>query len=152
YLEAIRDIERRIQVAEERSNQEVPTFERPAGIPVSFDEYAKLMFDLQVLAYQTDLTRVVTFMMGHEGPYGSRAYPEIGISDLHHALSHHQNDADAIDKLFKINLYHMQLFAYLLDKLRTTPDGDGSLLDHSMLLYGSSLGNGNTHEHMNLPI
>jgi hypothetical protein len=90
--------------------------------------------------------------MGREGPYGSRAYPEIGISDLHHTLSHHQNDAAAIEKLFRINVYHMKLFAYFLDRMRSTPDGDGSLLDHSIILYGSSLSNGNTHEHDNLPL
>ena len=92
------------------------------------------MIDLQVLAYQADLTRVITFAMGHEGPYGSRAYPEIGISELHHTLSHHQNNPVAIEKLFRINVYHMKLFAYFLERLRSTPDGDGSLLDHSIML------------------
>ena len=152
YLDAIRDVERRIQIAEDQANREVPTFERPAGVPASFEEYAKLMIDLQVLAYQADLTRVITFAMGREGPYGSRAYPEIGISDLHHTLSHHQNNPVAIEKLSRINVYHMKLFAYFLERLRSTPDGDGSLLDHSIILGGSGLSNGNSHEHDNLPL
>jgi hypothetical protein len=152
YFDAVRDVERRIQIAETQANSEVPTFERPAGVPASFEEYAKLMIDLQVLAYQTDLTRIITFAIGREGPYGGRAYPELGISELHHTLSHHQDDAAAIDKLFEINLYHSKLFAYFLEKLRSTPDGDGSLLDHTILLYGSGLSNGNIHQHDNLPI
>jgi hypothetical protein len=152
YLEAIRDTERRIQISEEQANREVPTFDKPLGAPASFEEYAKLMIDLQVIAYQTDLTRVITFMMAREGPKGSRAYPEIGISDLHHTLSHHQNNADTIEKLFKLNVYHMKMFAYFLEKLRSTPDGDGSLLDHTILLYGSGLSNGNIHNHDNLPL
>ena len=110
------------------------------------------MIDLEVLAYQTDLTRVITFMMGREGPDGTRAYPELGIADQHHTLSHHQGDVDKVDKLFQINLYHMKIFAYFLERLRATPDGDGSLLDHSILLYGSGLSNGNIHQHVNLPI
>ncbi len=152
YLDAVRDIERRIQIAEEQSNREVPAFERPEGVPVALEEYVKLMFDLQVLAYQTDLTRVITFAMGREGPFGSRAYPELGISDLHHTLSHHQNIPAAVEKLSRINVYHAKLFAYFLEKLRSTPDGDGSLLDHTMLLYGSALSNGNVHQHNNLPL
>ena len=152
YLDAIRDVERHIQIAEEQANREVPTFERPAGVSASFEEYAKLMIDLQVLAYQADLTRVISFVMGREGPYGGRGYPEIGIPDIHHTLSHHQNNPVAIEKLFRINVYHMKLFAYFLERLQSTPDGDGSLLDHSIMLYGSSLSNGNTHEHDNLPL
>jgi len=149
YLDAVRDVERRIQIAEGQSNREVPDLNRPAGIPASFEEYAKLMFDLQILAYQTDLTRVSTFMIDHE--QASRAYPEIGIPDVHHTLSHHQNNAAAIEKLFRINLYHVKLFAYFLDRLRSTRDGDGNLLDHSVLLYGGGLSNGNTHDHFDLP-
>ena len=152
YLDAIRDVERRIHIAEEQANREVPTFDRPAGVPASFEDYAKLMIDLQVLAYQTDLTRVITFAMAREGAYGGRPYPEIGIADNHHALSHHQNSPVIVDKLFQINLYHMKMFAYYLEKLRSTPDGNGNLLDHSILLYGSGLSNGNTHLHADLPI
>ena len=123
-------------MAEEQASREVPTLERPAGgFPASFEEYAKLMFDLQVLAYQTDLTRVITFMMAHER--SSRTYREIGIPDAHHPLSHHRDDPGQIAKLVKINTYHVKLFAYYLEKLRSTPDGDGTLLDHSMILYGS---------------
>jgi len=128
----------------------VPSVERPAGTPANFEEYAKLMMDLQVLAYQTDLTRVITFAMEHEG--GGRAYPEIGIPDQHHTLSHHQNSPVAIDKLLQIHRYHTKLFAYYLEKLQSTPDGDGNLLDNTILLYGSALSDGNSHLHENLPL
>jgi len=149
YFDAIRDVERRIQIAEEQSNREVPKVDRPLGVPASFEDYAKLMFDLQVLAYQTDLTRVITFAIEQEG--AGRAYPEIGIPELHHNLSHHLNQADPIEKLFRINLFHVKLFSYYLAKLRSTPDGDGNLLDHMVLLYGTGLSDGNTHLHDNLP-
>jgi hypothetical protein len=152
YLQAIRDIERRIQIAEEQANREVPQFDRPIGTPPSFEDYAHLMMDLQVLAYQTDLTRVITLAIAREGPYGSRAYPEIGISDNHHTLSHHQNNSDAIAKLAQINTFHTKLFADYLEKLQSTPDGDGTLLDHMVLLYGSGLSDGNIHQHYNLPL
>ncbi|MSO46167.1 MAG: DUF1552 domain-containing protein [Acidobacteria bacterium] len=152
YLDAVRDVERRVTMAEQQSEREVPTLERPVGIPASYEDHAKLMFDLQVLAFQSDLTRVTTFMMGREGTYGSRPYPEIGIVDMHHTLSHHQNDADKIAKLVQINRYHMTMFAYFLEKLRSTPDGDGNLLDHSALMYGSGLSNGNLHLRTSLPI
>jgi hypothetical protein len=150
YLEAVRDLERRIQLAEEQSGRELPSVERPAGVPATFAEHAKLMFDLQVLAYQTDLTRVITFMMGRE--FTGRTYREIGIPDEHHRLSHHQNKSDKIDKVFQINVYHAKMFAYFLEKLRSTPDGDGSLLDSLVVLYGSSLSDGNQHLHNDLPI
>lgn len=150
YVDAIRDVERRIQRAEEQASKELPTLDRPAGIPSSFEEHAKLMFDLQVLAYQCDLTRVITFMLSRENSY--RAYPEIGIADGHHPLSHHQNDASKVAKVTKINTYHAKTFAYFVEKLSATPDGDGSLLDHSMIVYGSSLSNGNLHLHVNLPL
>jgi hypothetical protein len=150
YLSAIRDVERRIQKAEEQSGRQLPVVERPAGIPSTFEEHARLMFDLQVLAYQTDLTRVITFMMGRE--VSSRAYPEIGVPDPHHPLSHHQQDTGKIEKLIKINVFHMQMFAYYLEKLRNTPDGDGSLLDSVMIVYGSGMSDGNSHSHLNLPI
>jgi hypothetical protein len=152
YLQAIRDVERRIQIAEEQANREVPQFDRPIGTPSSFEDYAKLMMDLQVLAYQTDLTRIITMAVAREGPYGSRAYPDIGIADNHHTLSHHQNNATAIEKLAQINAFHTKLFAYYLEKLQSTPDGDGTLLDHIVLLYGSGLADGNVHQHDNLPL
>ena len=150
YLDAIRDVERRIQTAEEQSSRELPTLERPAGVPATFTEHAKLMFDLQVLAYQCDLTRVITFMLGRE--FGGRTYREIGIPDGHHSLTHHQYKQDKIDKVIQINIYHAKHFAYFLEKLRSTPDGDGSLLDHMVILYGGSLSDGNSHLHDNLPI
>jgi hypothetical protein len=150
YFDAIRDVERRIQKSEEQSAMELPALERPAGVPGRFDEHARLMYDLQVLAYQTDLTRVVTFMTGRE--FGGRTYNEIGIPDGHHTLTHHQYRQDKIDKVVRINIYQMEHFAYFLDRLRSTPDGDGSLLDHTLILYGSSLSDGNLHWHSNLPI
>tara|TARA_B100001123_G_scaffold448970_1_gene612323 strand:- start:4011 stop:5345 length:1335 start_codon:yes stop_codon:yes gene_type:complete len=150
YLESVRDVERRIQKAEEQSGREMPLFQQPAGIPQAFDEHAKLMFDLLALAYQTDLTRVSTFMLGRE--VSSRPYPEIGISDSHHPLSHHENDARKIDDLGKLNRFHVEQFAYLADKLAGISDGDGSLLDHSMLVYGAGISDSNTHFHDNLPI
>ena len=150
YLEAVRDIERRIQRAEAQVDQPLPDIAAPLGIPTSFDEHAKLMFDLQVLAYQTDLTRVVSFMLSRE--YSGRTYPEIGVPEAHHPTSHHQNDPDKLARLARINTYHVSLLAYYLDKLRATPDGDGSLLDHVMVLYGAGLSDGNRHSSENLPI
>ncbi len=150
YLDAIRDVERRIQKAEEQSARELPVVARPAGVPDSFEQHAKLMFDMWALAFQADLTRVTTFMMGHE--VSSRAYPEIGVPDAHHPISHHQGDAEKIVKCAKVNLFHMQMFAYFLDRLRQTPDGDGSLLDTSIILYGSGMSDGNLHAHLDLPI
>ena len=150
YLEAVRDIERRIQKAEAQIDQPLPEIEQPAGIPASYEEHAKLMFDLQVLAYQADLTRVITFMMARE--YSGRTYPEIGVPDAHHPISHHQKDANKIAKLAKINTFHTSLFAHYVEKLRSTPDGDGSLLDHVMILYGGGLSDGNRHLTENLPI
>ena len=150
YLDAIRDVERRIQMAEEQSSRELPTLERPPGVPSTFIEHAKLMFDLQVLAYQTDMTRVITFMVGRE--FGGRTYREIGIPEGHHSLTHHQYKQEKIDKVIRINIYHAQALAYFLERLQSTPDGDGSLLDHMVLLYGGSLSDGNLHWHDNLPI
>jgi hypothetical protein len=149
YLDAIRDIERRIQLAEEQK-MELPVMERPLGVPDSFDEHCKLMMDLEVIAFQADLTRVVTFMMAREG--SNRSYRSIGVADGHHSVTHHQNDKEKIEKVVKINTHHVQMFAYLLDKLRSTPDGDGNLLDHSMIVYGSSIADGNMHTHVDLPI
>jgi uncharacterized protein DUF1552 len=150
YLDATRDVERRIQVAEERTDRELPSLQPPTDVPGTYEERAKIMFDLQVLAYQCDLTRVITFMMAREGSY--RYYPEIGVHDGHHPLTHHRGDREKIAKVIKINIFHTKLFAYYLEKLRSTPDGDGSLLDHSVILYGSGLGDGNTHSFENLPI
>ena len=150
YFDAVRDIERRIQRAEEQSDREIPLFEQPAGIPDTFEAHSRLMFDLLALAYQTDLTRVGTFMLSRE--VSGRAYPEIGVPDSHHGCSHHQNDPAKLEKLAKINTFHMQQFAYFLDKLQSTPDGDGTLLDHSVLIYGSGISDGNIHFHMDLPI
>jgi hypothetical protein len=150
YLDAIRDVERRIQLGEEQASRKLPVVERPVGIPATFEEHAKLMYDLQVLAYQCDLTRVTTFMMGHETT--DRTYNEIGVPDSHHPLTHHGGDAEKIAKVIKINIHHAKMLAYFLEKLRSTADGDGSLLDHSIVVYGSGLSDGNIHSHKNLPI
>jgi hypothetical protein len=150
YLDAIRDVERRIQMAEQQGNRNIPNMEGPVGNPATYDEHARLMFDLQTLAYQCDLTRVGTLMRGRE--QSLRTYPEIGIADPHHPMTHHAGDPEKIAKVIKINIYHATNFAYYLDKLASTPDGDGSLLDHSIILYGSSLSDGNLHLHNNLPL
>lgn len=150
YLEAVRDTERRIQKAEEQVGQELPMIDQPVGIPASFEEHAKLMFDLQVLAYQADLTRVITFMMGRE--YSGRTYPEIGVPDPHHPVSHHKGDPAQLEKLVKISTYHAKLFSYYVERLQSTRDGDGSLLDHTMILYGTSISDSNAHSTENLPI
>jgi hypothetical protein len=150
YLDAVRDVEHRIQTVEAQSGRKLPKVERPAGIPDSFTEHARMMFDLQVLALQTDLTRVVTFMMGRE--FGGRTYQEIGIPEGYHALTHHQYNAEKIAKVIQIQIYHAKHLAYYVDKLRSTPDGDGSLLDHMVILYGGGLSDGNTHLHDNLPV
>ena len=150
YLDAVRDVERRIQMAEAQSGREMPVVEQPPGIPNDFAAHAKLMFDLLALAYQTDLTRVATFMIGRE--VSSRPYPEIGISDSHHPLSHHENDPVKIDDLGQVNRYHVEQFAHLVDRLASTPDGDGSLLDQSLLVYGAGISDSNTHFHDNLPM
>jgi hypothetical protein len=150
YLDAVRGIEQRIQLAEEQSSRELPVIDRPVGIPPTFEEHVKLMFDLQVLAFQTDLTRVITFMMAREK--STRAYREIGVSEPHHPLSHHKNDPKMLDGLATIQTYHVKMFGYFLEKLQATSDGNGSLLDHTMVLYGSSLSDSNQHLHDNLPI
>jgi len=150
YLEAVRDVERRIQKAEEQKDVELPSIERPMGVPASFEDHAKLMFDLQVLAFQADLTRVITFMLGRE--YSGRTYPQIGVPDAHHPISHHRGDPTNIAKLARINHHHASLFAYYVERLRSTQDGDGSLLDNMMVLYGTSLSDSNAHSTENLPI
>lgn len=150
YLDSIRDIERRIQIAEQQPDRELPSVERPVGIPSTFTAHCKLMMDLQVLAYQTDMTRVITFMMGRE--QNTRVYNELGIQDSYHPLSHHQNNPVKVAQVLQIDILHSQMFAYFLEKMRSTPDGDGSLLDHSIIVYGSSLSDGNLHVHNDLPI
>lgn len=149
-LYAIREIEKRIESAEKDNRKVRPGIEKPAGIPVAFSEYVKLMFDLQALALETDLTRVTTLMIGREG--SMRVYSEIGIPDPHHPLTHHRNNADWIEKVARINYFHTELFAYFLKKLKSATDGDGTLLDHSMIVYGSGLSDGNRHTHENLPV
>lgn len=148
YLDAVRDIERRIQRAEQQTTRELPAFDQPAGVPATFAEHARLMFDLQVLAYQSDLTRVITFMVGRE--FSSRTYPEIGAPGGHHPLSHEHSQSSQ-DQLLRINVHHVEQFAYYLDRLRDTPDGDGSLLDQVLLYYGAGMAEGD-HQPWNLPL
>ncbi len=150
YVDAVRDVERRIQLAEAQGAPELPEMGGPIGIPVAFSEYYKLMADLQVLAWQTDMTRVCTFQIGHE--MSGRAYPEVGFGDSHHSLTHHQGDQEKIAKTAQINTFHTKMLAYFLEKLRSTPDGDGSLLDHAMILYGAALSDGNLHLYTDLPL
>jgi Protein of unknown function (DUF1552) len=150
YMEAVRDLERRMQLAEKQDNDELPQIAGPAGIPQVFSEYYKLMTDLMVVAWQTDMTRVCTFQVGHE--MSGRAYPEVGFGDAHHSVTHHQGDPEKIEKTTQINIFHTKMLAYYLDRLRATPDGDGSLLDHAMILYGSALSDGNLHLYTNLPL
>jgi len=151
YMDAIRSVERRIQMAEKQSTVELPPFQKPIGVPDLFSDYAKLMFDLQVLAFQSDITRVSTFMVGHE--MSGRAYPELGFSDTHHSLTHHQGDQQKIAKVAVVNVFHTKLFAYFLDKMQSTSEGtDGSLLDHTLMLYGSALSDGNNHLYTDLPV
>jgi Protein of unknown function (DUF1552) len=151
YLDSIREVERRIQTAETGAGgDQLPDLDRPVGVPASYADHAKLMFDLQALALQGDVTRVITFQLARET--STRTYPEIGVSDPHHPLTHHGNDPEKIARMAKINAFHVSLFAYYIEKLRSTPDGDGTLLDHSVVLYGSGMGNPNVHDHVNLPI
>ena len=150
YLEAVRDIERRIQRAEEQSGRELPEVDQPAGVPATYEEHAKLMFDLMLLAYQTDLTRVSTYMMARE--ISGRTYPEIGVPDSHHPTSHHRNDPTLYEKIAKVNEFHLSLFNYFLEKARATPDGDGNLLDHMMLMYGAGMSDSNAHDNKGLPV
>ncbi|WP_406697086.1 DUF1552 domain-containing protein [Singulisphaera sp. Ch08] len=151
YLESVREVERRIQKAEaDTADNRLPDLDRPVGVPAAYADHARLMFDLQVLALQGDVTRVITFQLARET--STRTYPEIGVSDPHHPLTHHGNDPDKIAKVAKINQFHVSLFAEFLEKLKATPEGNGSLLDHSLYLYGSGMGNPNVHDHTNLPI
>jgi hypothetical protein len=150
YLTGVRELEQRIQLAEKDQRQFRPNIEKPSGVPVTFGDYLKLMFDLQVLAFQADLTRVTTLLYGREASV--RTYGEIGVTEPHHPLSHHRNLPENVEKITKINIYHTTLFAYFLEKLRTTKDGDGSLLDHSVIVYGSAIADGNSHSHHDLPL
>ena len=149
YLTSLRDVERRIQKTEEQSTKEIPDVARPSGIPESFDEHAHLLYDLQLLAYQADITRVTTFMYGRE--QSPRPYPQIGVPEPHHPVTHHQNDPVKMEKCAAIQRYHLKLFTDYLEKLRNTPDGDGSLLDHAMILYGAAISNSDRHTHGPLP-
>jgi len=151
YLDTLREVERRIQRAEQQDGDALPAvLTRPVGVPSDWEEHAKLMFDLQVLALQADITRVITFQLARE--VSTRTYPQIGVAEPHHATSHHQNSPEKLAKLAKINAYHVSLFGYLLEKLKATKDGDGTLLDHSLYVLGSGLGNPDVHDHSNLPI
>jgi len=144
YLDTVREVERRIQKAEaETKDAALPDLDRPVGVPAAYADHAKLMFDLQVLALQADVTRVITFQLARET--SNRTYPEIGVPDPHHPLTHHGNDPEKIARMQKINAFHVSLFAYFVEKLKATPEGDGSLLDHTLYLYGSGMGNPNVH-------
>jgi len=151
YLDTVREVERRIQRSEAAARENpLPDLARPAGVPASYADHARLMFDLQVLAFQGDVTRVVTFQLARET--SNRTYPEVGVPDPHHPLSHHGNDPAKVEKIARINRFHVSLFAEFLAKLRATREGDGTLLDHSLLLYGSGMGNPNVHDHDDLPV
>lgn len=149
YTDAVRDVERRIQMAEKQTNIELPALDQPLGAPPVFEDHLALMMDLKVLALQSDLTRVISFMISKE--QSPRPYPQIGVPEAHHPLSHHNNIPELIEKMSKINTYHAKLFSQYLAKLKATPDGDGSLLDHMIILYGAGLSNSNGHSGENLP-
>jgi hypothetical protein len=150
YLDSVRDIERRIQMAEAQNSRELPVIDQPVGVPDDYAQHAKLMMDLLALAFQTDMTRLSTFMLAKE--VSAHAYPEIGVSDSHHPLSHHQNEPAKLERLHKINEYHFQQFAYLVKKLAAMKEGDGTMLDHTLFMYGTGISDSNTHFHDDLPI
>jgi len=151
YLDSVRQVEREIERAEQAVDEnKTPDLDRPVGVPAAFADHAKLMFDLQILAFQADITRVITFQLTRE--QSNRTYPEIGVPDPHHPTSHHGNDPYKVAQIAKINTYHVSLFSEFLQKMKATPDGNGSLLDHSIYLYGSGMGNPSLHDHENLPI
>ena len=150
YLDAVRDVEQRIQIAEQQSDQELPVVDHPAGIPATWEDHLNLMFDLQVLAFRCDLTRVITLMVGHE--HSGMTYPQIGVPDAHHPISHHQQEPEKVAKVAKINAYHVQMFAKLLEKLRSTADGDGTLLDHVTMMYGAGMADSNSHSPIDIPM
>jgi len=151
YLDTVREIERQIQRAEAAGTEEISTdMERPVGVPAEFGDHATLMYDLQVLALQADITRVISFQFTRE--LTNRTYPQIGVPEPHHPTSHHGNDPVKVEKIAQIGQYHVEFFARFLEKLEATPDGDGSLLDNTIYLYGSGMGNPSLHDHLNLPI
>jgi hypothetical protein len=150
YTESVRDVERRIQRAEQQGEVQLPTIEQPQGVPPIFEDHLALMLDLQLLAFQSDLTRVISFMIGKE--QSARPYPQIGVPEAHHPLSHHENRPELVAHMSKINRYHIELFSRYLTKLRATPDGEGSLLDHMTILYGSGISNSQRHSGDNLPL
>jgi hypothetical protein len=150
YLDAVREIERRIHVAEKQSHASLELPNRPVGAPEAYDDHAKLMFDLAAVAFQADVTRVFTLLLGREQT--NRPYPFIGVAEAHHAISHHQNDPVKLAKCATINRYHIGLLARFVERLQATPDGDGTLLDHSMILQGSGLSNSDQHSHIDLPL
>jgi hypothetical protein len=150
YLDAIRDVEQRIQIAEQQSDQELPLVDHPAGIPAGWEDHVNLMFDLQVLAFRCDLTRVITLMVGHE--HSGMTYPQIGVPDAHHPISHHQQEPEKVAKVAKINAYHVQMFARFLAKLQATADGDGTLLDHLTVMYGAGMADSNSHSPIDIPM
>jgi hypothetical protein len=150
YFDAIRGVEQRIQIAEAQRDLELPLVDHPAGIPASWEDHMNLMLDLQVLAFQCDLTRVITFMVGHE--HSGMTYPQIGVPDAHHPISHHQQEADKVAKVAKINAYHVRMFARMLEKLQATPDGDGTLLDHVTMMYGAGIADSNSHSPIDIPM
>jgi hypothetical protein len=151
YFQSIREVERRIQRAEASVDENpLPDLDRPVGVPAAYADHARLMFDLQLLAFQGDITRVISFQLAREA--STRTYPEIGVPEPHHPISHHGNNPDKLDKLAKINRFHVSLFAEFLQKLAATPEGNGSLLDHSLYLYGSGMGDPDAHDHTDLPV
>jgi len=150
YFDAVRDAEQRIQIAEQQNNRELPVVGHPPGIPAGWEDHVRLMFDLETIAYQCDLTRVITMMIGHE--HSGMTYPQIGVPDSHHPISHHQREPEKVAKVALINKYHVKMFSYFLEKLRNTPDGDGSLLDHTTMMYGAGIADSNAHASTNLPI
>jgi hypothetical protein len=150
YLHAVREIERRIESVERDTKEVAPSIDKPTGIPIDFTEHARLMFDLMAVAFQADLTRITTFMLGREG--STRTYREIGVSEAHHPLTHHRNDPEMLEKVGKINRFHVEQFAYFLGKLRSIQDGEGTLMDRIMLVYGSGISDGNRHLHHDLPV
>jgi hypothetical protein len=150
YLDSVREIEQRIQSAEAHGTQSLELPDRPVDIPDTFEKHTKLMFDLQVMAYQADITRVFSLIMARE--LSGRTYPMIGIPGQHHLISHHRDDKELMSQKARIDTYHVQMLAYFLEKMAATPDGDGSLLDHSLIMYGSGMGNGNLHRHSDMPV
>jgi Protein of unknown function (DUF1552) len=150
YLDAIRDVERRIQIAEAQGDKELPLVERPSGIPAGWEDHLNLMFDLMLLAYQCDLTRVITFMTGRE--QSGMTYPQIGVPDAHHPISHHQQEPEKVAKVARINAYHVKMFSNLLAKMHATPDGDGTLLDHMTMMYGAGIADSNAHATSDIPV